>query len=70
MMQIRFYSKQELAMLYFPEADPRCARKHLRRWIYKCPELVARLADLHLSIYSKVFTPRQVALIIEYLGEP
>lgn len=69
-MQIRFYSKQELAMLYFPEADPSCARKHLWRWICNCPELVARLAGMHLSAHSKMFTPRQVALIVEYLGEP
>lgn len=70
MMQIRTYSKQELAMLYFPKADPRCARKHLWRWICKCPKLLTGLAGTHLSERSKMFTPRQVALIIEYLGEP
>lgn len=69
-MQLKTYSKQELAMLYFPDVDPVCARKHLWRWICNCPELAATLSGTHLSARSKMFTPRQVALIIEYLGEP
>lgn len=69
-MNIKTYSKQELAMLYFPDAEPMCARKHLWRWICNCPQLVDRLNESRLSARSKIFTPRQVALIFDYLGEP
>lgn len=69
-MEIRTYGKQELAQLYFPDADPQCARKHLWRWICRCPQLLARLSGTHLSAHSKLFTPKQVAFIAEFLGEP
>ena len=31
-MDLRSYTKQELALLYFPDSDPDVARAHLMRW--------------------------------------
>ena len=57
--------KSDLASLYFPELAPHQACNRLRRWIIR--------EELLLSGYSptqRFFTPRQVRLIIRYLGEP
>ena len=69
-MKIRSYSKQELAMLYFPDSDPRIATNHLMRWINRCPPLLEALAKLHYRRSAKFFTTTQVTMIMEYLGEP
>ncbi len=34
--EIRYYTKQEIALLYFPDSSPEVANAHLRRWIQKC----------------------------------
>lgn len=64
------YAKQELAMLYFPDADPRTATNHLMRWINRCDPLVEALGRIHYRRTTKYFTSTQVRLIMEYLGEP
>ena len=69
-MKIRCYSKQELAMLYFPDAAPHVAVNRLTGWIRRCRPLDAALQQYTLGKYSKFFSARQVALIVEYLGEP
>jgi hypothetical protein len=69
-MKFRFYSKQELAMLYFPDSDPHAAVMKLMLWIRRNKELTAALETTHMSRYAKVFTPKQVKLIVEYLDEP
>lgn len=69
-MKIRSYSKQELAMLYFPDSDPRIATNHLMRWINRCPPLLEALSKLHYRRSAKFFTTTQVTMIMEYLGEP
>ena len=69
-MDIRSYTKQELALLYFPDSDPKTATNHLMRWINACPPLSERLAALHYRRSSKHFTSPQVVQILEYLGEP
>ncbi len=70
MFKIRSYSKQELAMLYFPDADPHVATNRLASWIRQCRALGDALSACHLSKKSKFFTPKQVALIVDFLGEP
>jgi len=70
MFQIRSYSKQELAMLYFPDSDPHTAVNRLMSWVKRCKPLRDALAACHGSKYSKFFTTREIKLIIEYLGEP
>ena len=66
----RSYSKQELAMLYFPDADPHVAVNRLNRWIRRCQDLKVRMAACQVSKFSKFFTAHQVRLIVEYLGDP
>ena len=69
-MQIHSYSKQELAMLYFPDSDPRTATCHLMRWIKRNQPLQQELKATGYYTHSKYFTTRQVCAIFDYLGEP
>ena len=69
-MKIKSYSKQDLAMLYFPDNDPHTATNHLMRWITNCPPLVEHLRKTHYRRNSKYFIAHQVRVIVEYLGEP
>ena len=69
-MKIRSYSKQELAMLYFPDSDPRTATCHLMRWINRNPTLLQELKSTGYYRSSKYFTTRQVCMILDYLGDP
>ena len=67
---IRSYSKQELAMLYFPSASPHVAVNRLTGWIRRCRPLSEALAAIHYNKRAKFFTPREIALIIHFIGEP
>ena len=49
-MDLRSYTKQELALLYFPDSSPVVASAHLMRWICRNPDL---LKKLHESGYDK-----------------
>ena len=68
--KIRSYTKKELALMYFPDSNPRTAANHLRAWIYRCKPLLEQLEAAGYKRISKMFTPRQVRLIVEHLGEP
>lgn len=63
--KIRAYGKSELALLYFPDSSKDSAMKRLRSWFRINP----RLAPL-LSSRGSSFTPKQVRLIVDELGEP
>ena len=52
--EIRSYGKSELAMLYFPKAQTPGGA----------------LSNLNFWIRRKAYTPKEVALIVYYLGEP
>lgn len=69
-MSIRSYTKQELALRYFPDATPAVASAHLMRWLQRCAPLMEQLRQSGYSKHDKVFTPIQVAHIVHYLGEP
>lgn len=69
-MDIRSYSKQELALLYFPDATPDVASAHLRRWIYRCEPLYDKLVETGYTKWTKEFNPMQVSYIFYFLGEP
>ena len=63
--------KNELAMKYFPQAtSPKVARDNLTRWINRCEPLKAALSKTHYNPHDWYYTPKQVELIYEYLGEP
>ena len=69
--EIRSYGKSELAMLYFPHAQTaEGALSNLRFWIRRCRDLDEALKACGMARQSKSYTPKEVALIVEYLGEP
>ncbi len=69
--KVRTYGRTELALLYSPELTPESAFKRLKRWIAKSPKLSAKfLVDGKLRSTARSFTPAQVKLIVENLGEP
>ena len=61
---IRAYGKSELAMIYFPDLTKETAMKKLRIWLSVNPRL-RHLIDRNF----RNFTPKQVCLIIEEIGE-
>ena len=69
--RIRPYSKRELARLYFPEtANIDSAVSNLRLWILRNSEVMEKLHAAGYRIHSKIFTPRQVRILVETFGEP
>lgn len=68
--KVRAYSKQELALAYFENANPHVAVNRLMRWIQTCEELKKELQKIGYKKTSKFFTPKEVGLIVDYLGEP
>ncbi len=69
-MKSSSYTKQELASLYSPEVSDRSAMRTLNNWIRLNADLRNELCATHYSKWSKIFTPRQVRIIVKYLGEP
>ena len=69
-MDLRSYTKQELALLYFPDSDPDVARAHLMRWIVRCTQLYEQLLKSGYNKRCKEFNPLQVSYIFFHLGEP
>ena len=71
MLEIRRYSKRELARLYWPETgNIKSALKNLRSDIQRCPELVAELNRRHWNINRHSYSAEEVRLILQYLCEP
>lgn len=67
---IRSYGRTQLAMIYFPDMCRDAAYRKLKSWITGCKGLVEALAKVGYCGHKRTFTPAQVALIFEYLGEP
>ena len=62
--------KSALAASYFPELASHQACNRLRRWIIPCTKLHDKLLETGYRPEQRIFTPRQIRLIIHYLGEP
>ena len=62
--------KSALAASYFPELASHQACNRLRRWIIRCTELHDKLLETGYRPEQRIFRPRQIRLIIHYLGEP
>lgn len=62
--------KSALAASYFPELASHQACNRLRRWIIRCTELHDKLLETGYRPEQRISTPRQIRLIIHYLGEP
>ena len=69
-MKIRTYGKGELAQLYCPNITTAAARKKLMLWINYYPHLMENLYAIGFSDSARSFTPAQVKLIVDALGEP
>ena len=68
--RLRAYGRTELAQAYNPHLSPGTAWQKLSLWIRLYPELTERLKAIGYLPHQRVFTPRQVAMIVEALGEP
>lgn len=69
--RIRPYSKRELAKLYFPDtANGETAVANLRNLMRRNPDLLSELVNARYKVHDKTFTPKQVGIIVGYLGEP
>lgn len=69
-MQIRSYSKKELALAYAPELSVASAVNRLASWIRLNAGLSHALERTGYRRTQRAFTPRQVGLIFRFLGEP
>ncbi|MBQ6746386.1 MAG: DUF4248 domain-containing protein [Bacteroidaceae bacterium] len=68
--KVRSYGRRELAMLYCPDIAPASAHKKFNLWIGRSPGLLDRLRQLGYSSGQRQFTPIQVQLIVNAIGEP
>ena len=68
--KINSYSKKELALLYFPDSTPRVAVNHLMALIRRNDMLSDELMSTGYKTTNKVFTPRQVQAIVDWIGAP
>lgn len=68
--KVRAYSKAELATLYNPQECLTVALQTLSRWIRTNPTLMEELKNMNYNKYRRGFTPKEVAMIVKYLGEP
>ncbi len=66
----RTFGRTELAQLYSPDLTAEAAWKKLKRWIALNGDLTARLTELGYTPSQRSFTPKMVASIFHYLGEP
>ncbi len=64
------YGYAELACLYLPNLNKKSASNQLRNWINKNLTLKCALSDAGVQNRQKIFTPKQVQIIIEHLGAP
>ena len=68
--RLRAYGRTELAQLYNPHLAPSTAWHRLRSWVAQYPGLMQRLEKTGYSSQKRTWTPLQVRLIVEALGEP
>jgi len=69
--RLREYGRTELAQLYAPDITPEAAWRKLRSWMDIHPTLGSTLATMGYDPRrQRSFTPAQVRVITEALGEP
>ena len=68
--KIRAYGRMELAQLYSPQLTDIAAYRKMKKWISLCPGLLQRLYDLGYESKRRSFTPLEVRVIVDALGEP
>lgn len=60
----------EFAQLYFPDCTPEVAYKRMWVWIATSRGLKEKLIAAGWVKFQKLYTPKQVACLVEHLGEP
>lgn len=70
MFRYHTYGKSELAQLYCPHLTTSAARRKLMSWIARQPQLIDELHRSGFTPNTHTFTPYQVRLIVDALGEP
>ena len=64
------YTMKELALCYFEKSVPTSASCQLKKWIVKNENLILDLKNAGYRNGQRMFTPLQVKIIVQYLGEP
>jgi len=67
---LRSYGYGELALLYFTFSTKKSATTQLRRWIRRNEELLRTLNHLGFAERQRILTPRQVEVVVQFVGEP
>lgn len=67
---VKEYGRMELASLYCPDIAPESAWKKFKRWMRYYPSLMERLGSIGYTTHGRSFTPAQVRMIADALGEP
>ena len=57
-------------MLYCPDLTGLAAYRKMHRWMERCPGLMEWLNDLGYEAQRRSFTPLEVRVIVDALGEP
>ena len=66
----RALGKGELARLYLPDMSEHSATNRLSQWIHGHRQLMEKLSETGYYKHQRLLTPRQVSLIVQFLGEP
>ena len=66
----RSFTYRELGICYSPEVKPAVASRRLKQWVTGNPSLLHSLSATGWNCNQRILTPRQVACIVETLGEP
>lgn len=66
----RAYGVTEFAQLYFPGQTPVVAYKRMWEWIRTSRGLKAKLEAAGRVKFQKLYTPKQVNVLVDHLGEP
>lgn len=67
---VRSYTKVELAALYNPTQCISVALQTLYRWMCANSALMEELNSVGYNKYRRGFTPKEVTILVKYLGEP
>jgi hypothetical protein len=67
---LRSYGYGELALLYFTFSTKKSATTQLRRWKRRNDVLCSTLAQLGFTERQRILTPRQVEVVVMFVGEP
>ena len=63
-------NKGLLAMMYSPNVCRKSALRLLNAYIHRAKGLLSALEETGYSHHARHFTPKQLALVLTYLGEP